>query len=50
MRAWVNIRAGGVWGEVVASGAGVGYFGILWGKEGVWEGLTGSRRRTGFSS
>ena len=29
-RACVDIRAGGVGGEVVAAGAGVGYCGILW--------------------
>ena len=50
VRAWVDICAGGVGGEVVAAGVGAGYYGILWRKEGFWEGITGRRRRTGFSS
>ena len=50
VRAWVDIRAGGIGGEVVAAGAGVGYFGILWGKEGVWGGDTDRGRRTRFRS
>ena len=37
-------------GEVVAAGAGVGYCGILWEKEGVWGGDTGRGRLTIFSS
>ena len=49
-RAWVDIHAGGVEGEVVAAGASVGYCGIFWGKEGVWGGATGRGRRTRFSS
>ena len=50
MRAWVDIHAEGVGGEVVAAGAGVGYCGILWEKEGVWGGDTGRGRLTIFSS
>ena len=49
MRTWVDILAGGIWGKVVASGAGVGYCGILWGEEGVWGGATGRGRQTIFS-
>ena len=49
-RAWVDIRSGGVGGEAVAADAGVGYCGILWGKEGVWGGATGRGRRTRFRS
>ena len=47
--AWVGIRAGGIAAKVVASGAGVGYCGILWGKEGFLGGATGRERRTVFS-
>ena len=43
-RAWVDIHSGGVGGEAVAADAGVGYCGILWGKEGVWGGATGMGR------
>ena len=50
VHAWVDIRAGGIGGEVVAAGAGVGYCGILWGKEGFCGGATGRGRRTIFSS
>ena len=39
MRTWVDICAGGIGGKVVASGAGVGYCGILWGKGGFGAGL-----------
>ena len=35
VRDWVDIRAGGIGGEFVAAGAGVGYGGILGGMEGV---------------
>ena len=49
-RAWVDIHAGGVGGEVVAFDAGVGYCGILREKERVWGGATGIGRRTRFSS
>ena len=49
VRAWVDILAGGIGGEVVAAGAGVGYYGILWGNEGVWGGATGRGRRNIFS-
>ena len=50
MRAWVDIRPGGVRGELVAAGAGVVYCGIFWGKEGVCCGATGRGRQTRFSS
>ena len=50
MRAWVEICAEVVGGEVVAVGAGVVYCGILWGNEGFWGGDTGRERRTRFSS
>ena len=50
VRAWVDICSGGIGGEVVAAGAGVGYCGILWGKEGFWGGATGRGRQTRFSS
>ena len=50
MHAWDEIRAGDVGGEVVAAGAGVGYCGILWGKEGVWGRATVRGRTTRFSS
>ena len=50
VRSWADICAEGVGGEVVAAGAGVGYCGILLGKEGVWGGATGRGRRTRFSS
>ena len=33
----------------MAAGAGVGYCGILWGKEGVWGQATGRGRQTIFS-
>ena len=49
VRDWVDIHTGGVGGKVVASGAGVGYCIILWGKEGVWGGATGRVRRNIFS-
>ena len=39
VRAWVDICAGAISGEVVAAGAGVGYCGIFWGKEGFGAGL-----------
>ena len=48
--AWVVICAGGVGGEVVAAGAGVGYCGIFWGEEGGWGGATVRGSRTIFSS
>ena len=48
VRAWVDICAGGVGGEVVAAGASVGYCGILWGKEGVWGRYTGRVQQTRF--
>ena len=47
---WVAICAGGIGGEVVAVGSGVGYCRILWVKEGVWGGATGRGRRTRFIS
>ena len=50
VRAWVDTRAGVVGGKVVAAGAGVGYCGIIWGKEGVWGGDTGRGRQTIFST
>ena len=50
VRAWVDICAGVVWGEVVASGTGVRYCGILWGKEGVWDRDTCRGRKTRFRS
>ena len=46
---WVEIRAGGIGGKVVAAGVSVGYCGILWGKEGVWGGASSRGRRTIFS-
>ena len=49
-RAWVDIWEWGVGDEVVAAGAGVGYFRILWGKEEVWRGATGRGRQTIFIS
>ena len=49
-RAWVDIRAWGVGGEVVAAGAGFGYCRIIWGKKGFWGGVTGRGKRTRFSS
>ena len=48
-RSRVDICAWGIWGELVDSGAGVGYSGVLWGKEGGWGGATGRGRRTIFS-
>ena len=48
--AWVDICAGGVGGEVVAADTGVGYCGILWGKEGFWDRDTGRLRQTRFGS
>ena len=50
MCAWVDICAGGVGGEVVAADTGVGYCGILWGKEGFWDRDTGRLRQTRFGS
>ena len=49
-RAWDDISAWDVRGEVVAAGAGVSYCGILWEKEGVWGGATGRGRKTIFRS
>ena len=49
VRDWVDIRAGGIGGKVVAAGSDVGYCRILWGKEGVWGRATGRGRRTIFS-
>ena len=44
LRAWADIHAGGIGGEVVASGAGVCYYRILWVKKGSWVGATGRGR------
>ena len=49
VRAWVDICAGRIEGEVVAAGACVGYCRVLWGKEGGWGRATGMGRRTIFS-
>ena len=50
VRAWVDICAGVIGGEVVDAGDSVGYCGILWGDEGVWGGSTGRGMINRFSS
>ena len=49
VRTWVDIRTRDVGGDYVVNGVGVGYFVILWGKEGVCGGAAGRGRRTRFS-